>query len=179
MRAPCSIEGCGRPSRGRGWCSMHWSRWRKSGDPLYVPQNGVDWNVATQCQVEGCDTKAHAHAYCSKHLTRWLKHGDPSVVLPITGRPTVGPHPGFGAIHHRLRRVRGPAAAHACSIDCQGPAAEWSYDGSDPSPLFGLAGNKTPMPYSLDLSRYAPRCVPCHRRFDRAGATIALAEVET
>ena len=32
----CSIEDCDRPAAGRGWCKMHWKRWRKSGDPLAV-----------------------------------------------------------------------------------------------------------------------------------------------
>lgn len=35
-RAPCSIEGCDRPSRARGWCNKHWQRWSKNGDPLIV-----------------------------------------------------------------------------------------------------------------------------------------------
>lgn len=30
----CSIEDCGRRAIGRGWCSKHWQRWRKHGDPL-------------------------------------------------------------------------------------------------------------------------------------------------
>lgn len=30
----CSIEGCGRPSYVRGWCSRHYDRWRAHGDPL-------------------------------------------------------------------------------------------------------------------------------------------------
>lgn len=32
----CQISGCGRPSRARGWCGMHWKRWSKHGDPLAV-----------------------------------------------------------------------------------------------------------------------------------------------
>lgn len=170
VRAPCGIDGCDRPSAGRGWCGTHWVRWRKYGDPMFVKTKGVDYNVATICQFDECDTKARAHAYCSKHLARWLKHGDPSIVLPITGRPTIGTNPGWSAIHKRLSRTRGSAKRQTC-VDCAEPAAEWSYDGTDPDPLFGLAGNKTPMPYSLDLSRYVPRCVPCHRAFDREVAS--------
>ena len=30
----CSIEGCGRPFYGKGWCAMHYMRWRRTGDPL-------------------------------------------------------------------------------------------------------------------------------------------------
>ena len=30
----CSIDGCEKPSRTRGWCGMHYRRWRAHGDPL-------------------------------------------------------------------------------------------------------------------------------------------------
>lgn len=29
----CSVEGCERPRRKRGWCSRHYDRWRSSGKP--------------------------------------------------------------------------------------------------------------------------------------------------
>lgn len=34
----CSVEGCGKHVLGRGWCAMHYNRWRKYGDPLTVKQ---------------------------------------------------------------------------------------------------------------------------------------------
>ena len=33
----CSIEGCSGQAIKRGWCSMHYQRWSKKGDPLYDP----------------------------------------------------------------------------------------------------------------------------------------------
>jgi len=34
IESTCSIDGCERISRARGWCKMHWKRWRTHGDPL-------------------------------------------------------------------------------------------------------------------------------------------------
>ena len=30
----CSIEGCERASRARGWCLAHYRKWQRHGDPL-------------------------------------------------------------------------------------------------------------------------------------------------
>jgi hypothetical protein len=29
----CSIKGCPRPARARGWCTTHYKRWKRHGDP--------------------------------------------------------------------------------------------------------------------------------------------------
>lgn len=30
----CTIDGCTKKAKGRGWCSAHYERWRRNGDPL-------------------------------------------------------------------------------------------------------------------------------------------------
>ena len=35
----CSIEGCSNVMRTRGWCSTHYGRWRRHGDPMTVLQD--------------------------------------------------------------------------------------------------------------------------------------------
>lgn len=29
----CAVPGCGGPIRARGWCDLHYSRWKREGDP--------------------------------------------------------------------------------------------------------------------------------------------------
>jgi hypothetical protein len=35
-KATCSIDGCEERHEARGWCNMHYRRWRAHGDPLRV-----------------------------------------------------------------------------------------------------------------------------------------------
>lgn len=35
----CSVEGCARPHVARGYCHMHYLRWRKYADPSIVARN--------------------------------------------------------------------------------------------------------------------------------------------
>lgn len=40
---PCAVEGCGQPSRSRGWCGKHYQRWQKTGDPRGVIERHQDY----------------------------------------------------------------------------------------------------------------------------------------
>jgi len=34
----CTLPECGKKEFARGWCHMHWNRWRRNGDPTVVRQ---------------------------------------------------------------------------------------------------------------------------------------------
>ena len=36
----CLIKDCSNPARKRGWCTMHYQRWQRHGDPLAVLRRG-------------------------------------------------------------------------------------------------------------------------------------------
>jgi len=50
-------------------------RWRRHGDPLYVPVH-----VTRRCTVKGCNGKHNAKGYCGKHYNKLKKYGDPQYV---------------------------------------------------------------------------------------------------
>lgn len=49
----CSIDGCGKPRRARGWCQGHYSRWRRHGHPeIKLNTRGVDARERFEANVE-------------------------------------------------------------------------------------------------------------------------------
>jgi hypothetical protein len=109
---------------------------------------------------------------CKLHATRLRRHGDPHVVIPSDERDLAigerntnwtGDGATYLAMHQRLRKHRGPARTRAC-FACGAPARQWSYDHCDPDERVSDDG----LPYSVNLDRYQPRCVPCHKAYDLA-----------
>lgn len=70
--------------------------------------------------------------------------------------------PGYVAAHSRVRKSKGPAREHRC-LDCGERAENWSYKHGDPDELVTPSGLR----YSTKVDYYEPRCVPCHRKYDK------------
>jgi len=77
--------------------------------------------------------------------------------------------PAYSTIHNRLRRVRGPASAHACH-QCGQPATQWSCVG--PKTHAGTASGDA-VRYSILLEDYRPACARCNMLADRT-STLPL-----
>jgi len=118
------------------------------------------------CTVNECTTPVKALGLCQKHYMRRRRTGDATMVRNTNG-PANGRWKGdaakYTAVHHRLYRLRGPAARHPCE-HCAGDAEDWAYDRTDPNQLIDL---ETGFPYSTDPARYLVLCKVCHYRFDR------------
>lgn len=87
VRAPrprrmCSVEGCGLPHYGRGWCANHYARWRNHGDPKAYIHAFDEREKHRTCSVDGCDYKHRCRGFCSMHYQRWQRYGDPLVAIP-------------------------------------------------------------------------------------------------
>lgn len=70
----CSVDDCDKPCINlRGWCSKHYARWRRYGEPLGRPPTkprGV-------CSIDGCAKPVKALGYCNAHYLRHSRHGSP------------------------------------------------------------------------------------------------------
>lgn len=74
----CSVDGCSNPHDTRGYCKLHYTRWSRHGDPMFVRRRGT-------CSVEGCDAPHKARGFCKKHVYRLLTNGDPNVARTNAG----------------------------------------------------------------------------------------------
>jgi len=60
----CKIEGCKRPYRAKGYCNVHYRKWRRGEldkRPYYKT-----------CGEEGCRAPMFRRGMCEKHYEAWL-----------------------------------------------------------------------------------------------------------
>lgn len=84
----CTVDGCKKPHLARGWCSAHYSRWRKYGDVHCVKRRGW-YRKATDavCSIDECDDPVLSRGWCSMHYGRWRVHGDADPRCTRCGKP--------------------------------------------------------------------------------------------
>jgi hypothetical protein len=75
----CSVADCQTGVLARGLCNLHYSRWRRHGDPTTFLPKRVDG-----CSVSGCVNAHSSRGYCKKHWKRWRRYGDPLGERPVT-----------------------------------------------------------------------------------------------
>ena len=127
----CSIDGCGRSGKlRRGWCSMHYKRWSRHGDPLISsPLRGNDearfWLWVNK---DGPTPPAHTLAAIRGIITScWIWTGGGDIEygrIRLTGREkpkTIGAHR-FSLTIHGVDLIDGLEVDHLCEVkNCCNP----------------------------------------------------------
>lgn len=73
----CGVEGCDQSSRARGWCSMHYARWKSTGATgAATPKVGPRVQPEA-CSIDGCSNLSHCKSWCKTHYERWYTSGHP------------------------------------------------------------------------------------------------------
>ena len=175
----CTIDDCDKQRRGNGpWCYGHYMKNWRYGTP--TPQhasrveNSPGDRFGTLVLVERIGARWLCSCDCGR--TRMAAAGE----LNRTGSSSTcgwrpnhrSDTPTYAAVHGRLRNDLGSASKRQCA-DCTQQAHHWSYDHSADDEMHELIAN-TLVAYSADQSHYAPRCVPCHKRYDLGRLNSAL-----
>lgn len=89
-KAICRIDGCCGYIQARGFCSKHYARWLRYGDPTIVHPPGAAAGAKSplhqKCSVIGCEMLGpYVKGLCGPHYSRKKTHGD-----PLKGRPKKG-----------------------------------------------------------------------------------------
>lgn len=71
----CSVDGCEKPFLAKGFCNMHYCRFKKHGNPL-IRKYGLSYKGMI-CKIEGCDRPAREKYMCGMHAQRVKRYGDP------------------------------------------------------------------------------------------------------
>jgi len=71
----CSVDGCDGKHKAKGFCSKHYHRYLKYGDPhKIIKPNRVKH---LECCVDGCKNNVSAKNMCKNHYMKTFLHGDP------------------------------------------------------------------------------------------------------
>lgn len=67
----CIIDNCNRDAKSRGFCNLHYQRYRRSTEFKRF------YNGRNICSIEGCGGIAQGDGYCSKHYYKNQRYNDP------------------------------------------------------------------------------------------------------
>lgn len=134
------------------------------GRYVVIERAGTAHNAVTWRCICDCGTERIVRGFA---LRRGMTQSCGCLALENATKAKIKPVVKYLSAHDRVTKERGRAKALRC-VDCDGAAREWSYDGGDPNELTELVHGRHLLAYSLDVSRYSPRCRSCHRRFDAA-----------
>lgn len=73
MEKRCIVPDCESAPYGRGYCSRHYTRLLRHGDPMTVLQ--MYKSDTEQCEVGHCEQPFHAKGLCKTHYYRMYRYG--------------------------------------------------------------------------------------------------------
>lgn len=72
----CVVDGCDKSVLSRGYCSAHYQRLLKHGDPHGGRPARVS-RSGRSCSISGCTRSVVSRGYCEAHYHRLRRYGDP------------------------------------------------------------------------------------------------------
>ena len=114
----CTIDGCDKPLQTRGWCQMHYARWRKHGD-LRVGKP----RKSPYCEIDGCDRPTRALGMCMKHYNKakWKQRRDSGEPCSVDGCEHAVLAKDLCSAHYQRQRMTGEIGEDPVKVYNPGP----------------------------------------------------------
>lgn len=176
----CGVLGCGSTKyRARSYCNMHYLRLYKTGSTEAPPEKrSAHWTDISGHRFGTLVARSYDPSTLSWTLdcdcgeTRKTRYWN---LKKEGGRSTCGDRiihinldlaPSYSLAHQRVRLFRGRASEHLCFGGCGNQGKQWAYDHTDDNEHSVQGSSKNLIFYSMDISKYHPMCVRCHKNFD-------------
>jgi hypothetical protein len=170
--ALCLVADCGKPIRARGYCTAHYGRLLRHGDPTAGVKTGRKPKPKPECSAAGCQLLARRRGYCPDHLAEHLaderardRSGPPGgCEFEGCPNPPNGSRSGHCHGHSaqltrgvplRPLRARRPRAAHCQAEECRRPVLARNYC------ITHYERWRQGQDVDAPILTYAPRDVPC------------------
>ena len=162
---------CGRPLRARGWCRLHYERWKRTGDAYAPPAPGKGHIRNGRTDLNDCvlcGEPVYARGWCKKHYDRNYFLGDPEFCHEIicefcsetfSAEPRQGQLPAY-CPDRDCKNEAAKARRNAAYIAKQGGEARWFLCQWCQEPFEGLRKPGHPPAYCCDEHR---RLMACER----------------
>lgn len=102
----CAVEGCGKPFSAKGYCSSHYSRWKRHGDPLKGNATGRGETLAW--------LDRHAQHGSDECLIWPFARSSNGYAVTSRGGRAIQAHRVMCEIAHGTSPARGLVVAHSC-----------------------------------------------------------------
>lgn len=158
----CSIDGCKNASRKRGWCSMHYRRWFRHGNPDTVKLKGWFSRSPEDKARKSALTTGRRHAPEIRAKISAANKGKAGLRAETNGR-WIGDNITYHGLHKRLESQREkPSNCEHCHRADKKLSWAWNHDSPVESTRLDTHGRS----YSIDLCDYIALCYSCHQRYD-------------
>lgn len=108
----CTVSGCDRPHRSKGYCGPHYARWRKNGDVQAEQPVRDRVDPTGTCSISGCQRPIRCRMLCAQHYADWLRESPdrPKCSVESCDRRVKGI--GYCESHLRIFRRNGTPTPH-------------------------------------------------------------------
>lgn len=107
----CSVDWCKKEAFCKGYCSSHYHRLMRHGDPLGGGAYLLPPKEYKQCKIHGCTDKGSCRGYCCKHYSR-LKRNGTIALKKMPNGSHASEHPLYNSWRAMADRCLTPSNAH-------------------------------------------------------------------